>query len=75
MARYKVGMYGGSFDPLHLGHISDIIKAAAMLQRHIGRTTAAQKLEVALEACPVVTTGKADGPTAADYTDALLAML
>ena len=28
--RYKVGMYGGSFDPLHLGHISDIIKAAAV---------------------------------------------
>lgn len=28
--RYNVGMYGGSFDPLHLGHIHDIIKAAAM---------------------------------------------
>lgn len=28
--RYNVGMYGGSFDPLHLGHISDIIKAAAI---------------------------------------------
>lgn len=25
-------MYGGSFDPLHLGHISDIIKAAAMCE-------------------------------------------
>lgn len=30
--RYKVGMYGGSFDPLHLGHISDIIKAASMCE-------------------------------------------
>lgn len=30
--RYKVGMYGGSFDPLHLGHISDIIKAAAVCE-------------------------------------------
>ncbi len=30
--RYKVGMYGGSFDPLHLGHISDIIKAASICQ-------------------------------------------
>ena len=30
--RYKVGMYGGSFDPLHLGHIHDIIKAAAMCE-------------------------------------------
>lgn len=31
--RYKVGMYGGSFDPLHLGHISDIIKAAAICEK------------------------------------------
>lgn len=30
--RYKVGMYGGSFDPLHLGHISDIIKAASVCE-------------------------------------------
>lgn len=30
--RYKVGMYGGSFDPLHVGHIHDIIKAAAMCE-------------------------------------------
>lgn len=25
---YKVGMYGGSFNPLHLGHVNDIIKAS-----------------------------------------------
>lgn len=25
---YKVGMYGGSFNPLHLGHVNNIIKAA-----------------------------------------------
>lgn len=30
--RYKVGMYGGSFDPLHIGHIHDIIKASAMCE-------------------------------------------
>ena len=30
--KYKVGMYGGSFDPLHTGHIHDIIKAAAMCE-------------------------------------------
>lgn len=28
--KYKVGMYGGSFDPLHIGHIHDIIKAASL---------------------------------------------
>ena len=54
---------------------SSIIKAAAMLLRHIGRTAAAEKLEKALETCPVVITGKTDGPTAAQYTDALIAML
>lgn len=30
--RYKVGMYVGSFDPLHVGHIHDIIRAAAMCE-------------------------------------------
>lgn len=30
--QYKVGMYGGSFDPLHLGHICDIIKASAVCE-------------------------------------------
>lgn len=30
--KYHVGMYGGSFDPLHIGHIHDIIKAASMCE-------------------------------------------
>lgn len=30
--QYKVGMYGGSFDPLHIGHIHDIIKGASMCE-------------------------------------------
>lgn len=30
--RYKVGMYGGSFDPLHIGHIHDMIRAASVCE-------------------------------------------
>lgn len=30
--RYHVGMYGGSFDPLHLGHVHNMIKAAALCE-------------------------------------------
>ncbi len=30
--RYKVGMYGGSFDPLHIGHVHDIIRGGAMCE-------------------------------------------
>lgn len=54
---------------------ASILRAEAMLLRHICMTEAAQKLEKALETCPVVVTSNKDGATAAQYTDALLAML
>lgn len=31
--KYKVGMYGGSFNPLHLGHVNDIIMASNMVEK------------------------------------------
>ena len=60
---------GGYADP------RSILRAAVMLLRHIGRQAAAERLEAALDACPVTCTGDASGPTTEGYTDALLAML
>lgn len=54
---------------------ASIIKASAMLLRHIGRTQAAERLESAMERCTVRATGEASGATAEGYTDALLELL
>ena len=51
---------------------ASILKAEAMLLRHIGRTTAAQKLENALTKCPVSVTSEPGGVTCQQFTDALL---
>lgn len=52
-----------------------IIKAAAMMLRHICRTEAAEKLEKALETCTAVITGDSTGATGESYTDALMELL
>ena len=54
---------------------ASILKALSMLLRHICRSDAAQKLETALQSCPVIVTGNRDGATGAAYTDALLELL
>ena len=54
---------------------ASIIKAAAMLLRHICRADAAEKLEKAMEICPAVITGNRDGATCAQYADALMECL
>ena len=54
---------------------ASILKAAAMLLRHICRTEAAQKLENALQNCDVVVTGDRNGATAKAYGDAILKFL
>ena len=54
---------------------ASILRAEAMLLRHICCAEEAQKLEDALAKCPVVVTGTADGATCAAYADALLSLL
>jgi isocitrate dehydrogenase (NAD+) len=54
---------------------ASILKALAMLLRHICRANEAAKLENALSCCAVTVTGNRDGATCAAYTDALLKLL
>ncbi len=54
---------------------SSILKAQAMLLRHICRADAATRLENAMQQCPVTVTGTAGGATAEEYTTALLKYL
>ena len=54
---------------------ASILKALAMLLRHICRAEEASKLEKALETCDVTVTGNRDGATCKAYTDALLKLL
>ncbi len=52
-----------------------ILRGAVLLLRHICRTAAAQKLEQALNACPITVTGSPDGATCREYGDHLIAAI
>lgn len=54
---------------------ASILKASAMLLRHICRPAAAERLENALQSCSVVVTGDKNGATCAAYADALMELL
>lgn len=54
---------------------ASILKAEAMLLRHICCTEEAKALEDALAACQTVVTGTKDGATCKSYTDDLIALL
>lgn len=54
---------------------ASILKAAAMMLRHICRGDAAAKLEQAMADCTAVITGTRDGATAEEYANALIEML
>jgi isocitrate dehydrogenase (NAD+) len=54
---------------------ASMIKAGAMLLRHICRADAAEKLERAMELCTVEVFSDGSAATAAQYTDALLELL
>ena len=54
---------------------ASIIKAAAMLLRHICRTEAAERLEKAMAACTVEVKSDGTAATGAEYAEALIEML
>ena len=54
---------------------ASMIKAAAMLLRHICRVEAAEKIEKALDVCAVEVFSDGSAATAAEYTDALLELM
>ena len=52
-----------------------ILKAAAMLLRHICRGTAAQKLEDAMAACPLTVKSDGSAATCEEYADKVISLL
>ena len=55
----------------HYANPASMLKASAMLLRHICRTEAAQRLEKALDACAGLTVGP-DGITGSQYSEAVM---
>ena len=54
---------------------ASILRAEAMLLRHICRPDAAARLEKALENCDITVTGDRSGATCAQYADAIMQLL
>ncbi len=54
---------------------ASILKAEAMLLRHIGRAEQAQRLEHALQECPLTVSPEEPSVTCTAYTDAILQLL
>lgn len=54
---------------------ASILKATAMLLRHICRPGAAERLENALEKCQCVVTGDQNGATCAEYAEELMKLI
>ena len=54
---------------------ASILKAEALLLRHICRTVEAEKLEKALDACTVQVTGNKNGATCEEFASALMQLL
>ncbi len=52
-----------------------ILRALALLLRHICRGEAADRLEKAMDGCPIHVSGTKEGATCAEYTQVLLKML
>ena len=59
----------------HYANPASMIKAAAMMLRHICRVDAAEKIEKAMNECTVEVFSDGSAATAAEYTDALLGLL
>lgn len=59
----------------HYAKPDSILKAAALLLRHICRVDAAAKLEKAINECPITVKSDGSAATCAEYADKIMAML